>query len=119
MPSDEKRLAEVLRHIRIIKAGTYPAIVGRDGNYRILDRPWADLAEPAKLAVLMDAPNWEGVTNRDMAHILLSEIDPGKITDAQRNRLIDLATVPPDYQNLLAQKAGAAAVRRPEKEPER
>jgi|SRR5579884_1371563 len=91
MPSDQKRLHEVFEHIRWIKTGDYPAIVGRDEQYRIIERPWQDLAEPSKLAILQDAVNWSGITNRDRAHILLSEIDPGKIPDAQRNRLIDMA----------------------------
>jgi hypothetical protein len=86
MPSDEKRLKEAFQHILRIKEGTYPAVIGRDDQYRIEERPWADMPERSKLAVLQDAVNWEGVTNRDQAHILLSEIDPGKISDAQRNR---------------------------------
>ncbi len=50
------------------------------------------MPEPSKLAILQDAVDWTGISNRDQAHILLSAIDPGQITDAQRNRLIDLAT---------------------------
>jgi len=92
MPSDEKRLQEAFRHIARIKDGTYPAVIGRDEKYRIEERPWDDMPDRSKLAILTDAVNWEGVTNRDQAHILLSEIDPGKISDAQRNRLIDMAT---------------------------
>ncbi len=92
MPSDEKRLKEAFQHIMRIKEGTYPAVVGQDKDYRIEERPWADMPERSKLAVLQDAVNWEGVTNRDQAHILLSEIDPGKISDAQRNQLIEAAT---------------------------
>lgn len=94
MASDQKRLNEVFRHIERIKAGDYPVIVGRadELSYRIVERPWKELAEPSKLAILQDAVDWSGITNRDMATILLSEIDPGKITDAQRTRLIDAAT---------------------------
>jgi hypothetical protein len=91
MPSGEVRLSEVLSHIRRIKTGDYPAIVGNGDDYRIVERPWAEIAEPGKLAILKDAVDWSGITNRDQAHILLSEIDPGKIPDAERNRLIDMA----------------------------
>src|SRR4051794_37273235 len=58
MPSDQKRLSEVLRHIKEIKAGDYPAIVGRDDQYRIVDRPWKEVAEPSKLAILQDSVDW-------------------------------------------------------------
>jgi hypothetical protein len=91
MTSDSKRVNEVMQHIRRIKAGNYPAVVGRDGQYRIVERPFADLGEPAKLAILQDAVDWSGVSNRDRGSILLSVIDPGKITDAQRRQLIDMA----------------------------
>jgi hypothetical protein len=101
MPSDQKRLNEVLQHIERIKTGTYPAVVGRDDNYRIVERPWQQLAEPAKLAVLQGSVDWSGVTNRDQAHILLSEVDPGKITDTQRTKLIEMATAEKSYQELL------------------
>jgi polysaccharide deacetylase 2 family uncharacterized protein YibQ len=102
MPSDQKRLHEVNEHIRRIKTGDYPAIVGRDDQYRIVERPWDDLAEPSKLAILQDAVDWSGITNRDRAHILLAEIDPGKIPDAQRNRLIDMAQAKPSLREILA-----------------
>lgn len=92
MPSDRKRLREAFSHIERIKEGTYPAVVGRDNNYRIEERPWQDMPERSKLAILQDAVDWEGITNRDQAHILLSIIDPGKISDTQRRSLIDAAT---------------------------
>src|SRR5579884_2570014 len=91
MPSNQKRLHEVMRHIDRIKIGDYPAIVGSRDDYRIVERPWAEIAEPSKLAILKDAVDWSGITNRDQAHILLSEIDIGKIADAERNRLIEMA----------------------------
>jgi hypothetical protein len=91
MPSNERRLHEAMRHIDRIKAGDYPAIVGNRDDYRIVERPWAEIAEPSKLAILKDAVDWSEITNRDQAHILLSQIDPGKIPDAERNRLIDTA----------------------------
>src|SRR5437899_252186 len=105
MPSDQKRLREVYQHIHQIKAGDYPAIVGRDNQYRIVERPWQDMAEPSKLAILQDSVDWSGITNRDQAHILLAEIDPGKITDAQRNRLIDMAEVKPRLRDILEGKS--------------
>lgn len=101
MPSDQKRLLEVYQHIRRIKTGDYPAIVGRDDQYRIVERPWQDLAEPSKLAVLQDAVNWSGITNHDRAHILLAEIDPGKIPDDERNRLIEMAQPKPSLSVIL------------------
>ena len=91
MPSDQIRLSEVMSHIRRIKASDYPAIVGNGGDYRIVERPWRDMPETSKLAMLKDAVDWSGVTNRDQAHILLSEIDPHKIPDGERNRLIGMA----------------------------
>lgn len=106
MASDQKRLNEVFRHIERIKAGDYPAIVGRDNDYRIVERPWHLLAEQSKLAVLLDAVNWSGITNRDQAHILLAEIDPGKIADAQRNWLIDMAEAKPTLGDILKGDAG-------------
>src|SRR3954451_16523622 len=92
MPSDEKRLQEAFRHIMRIKEGTYPAVIGRDDKYRIEERPWQEMPERSKLAILQDAVDWSGVSNRDQGHLLLSEIDPGKISDAQCNQLIDMAT---------------------------
>ena len=91
MPSDEKRLKEAFRHIMSIKEGTYPAVVGRDEDYRIEERPWPEMPERSKLAILQDAVDWSGVTNRDQANILLTQIDPGKISDAQRRGLIEAA----------------------------
>jgi hypothetical protein len=91
MPSDQVRLSEVMSHVRRIKASDYPAIIGTAGDYRIIERPWAEMPETSKLAILKDAVDWSGVTNRDQAHILLSEIDLGKIPDAERNRLIGMA----------------------------
>jgi hypothetical protein len=92
MPSDQDRLRQAFDHIQRIKSANYPAIVGRDDDYQIADRPWSDMPERSKLAILQDAVDWSGITNRDQAHIILSEIDPGKLPDPQRNRLIDAAT---------------------------
>jgi hypothetical protein len=109
--SDPRRVQQVCRHIRVIKAGTYPQIVGspddRDGGYRIVERLWQDVPEASKLAILQDAVDWSGITNRDQAHILLTEIDPGRITDAQRGRLIEMAAE--TYQEMLEGKSMATA----------
>lgn len=101
MPSNQKRLQEVMSHIRRIKAGDYPAIVGTEGAYRIVERPWQEIPETSKLAILQDAVNWSGVSNRDQAHILLSEINLGKIADAERNRLIGMAQDRPTRKDIL------------------
>ncbi len=107
MASDRKRLDQVSQHIRRIKSSDYPIIQGNglDGGYRIVERPWRDLPERSKLAILQDAVDWSGISNKDQAHILLSEVDPGKITDAQRNRLIDRAAATSSYQEILRDAA--------------
>ncbi|QEH36601.1 hypothetical protein OJF2_51850 [Aquisphaera giovannonii] len=92
MPSDQDRLRDVFKSIDQIKATEYPTIVGSEKGYRIVERPWKDMPEPSKLALLQDQVDWSGVSNRDRATILLGQIDVGKITDVQRNRLIDAAT---------------------------
>jgi hypothetical protein len=118
MRSNPERLRIAMQHIQRIKAGDYPAIVGRDEQYRIVERPFKDLAEPSKLAILHDAVDWRGVSNRDQAHILLNEIDPGKVTDAQRNRLIDMAAVPGVDEHLDAIKAQSTQAHAPGRGPE-
>ncbi|HZZ20077.1 MAG TPA: hypothetical protein VFE25_11935 [Opitutaceae bacterium] len=94
MPSDQKRLQQALAHIERIKDSKFPAIVGDAKEYRIVDRPWRDMVEDAKLTILQDSVDWSGVSNRDQAHILLGEVDPGKISDFHRNRLIAMAVEP-------------------------
>jgi hypothetical protein len=84
------------------------------GNYRIVDRPWQELPEPSKLAILQDAVDWSGVSNRDQATILLSEIDPGKITDAQRARLIDTAAAESPYQEMLRAASARGGIQKDE-----
>ena len=106
MASDQRRLHEVMNHIRRIKAGDYPAIVGTEGAYRIVERPWQEIPEASKLAILQDAVNWSGVSNRDQAHILLSEIDLGKIADSERNRLIGMAQERPTLKDILEIRFG-------------
>lgn len=112
MPSNPKRVDEVCRHIDRIKAGDYPAIAGRDADYRIVERPWRDLPETSKLAILNNAVDWSGITNRDKAHILLSEIDPAKIADVQRNQLVGMAEGRPTLSDILAGKWNVVAQER-------
>ena len=111
MASDQKRLNQVFRHIERIKASDYAVIVGSQAAYRIVERPFQELPEPSKLAILQDAVDWSGVTNRDQATILLSEIDPGKITDAQRSRLIDTAAQSP-YKEMLQEASARGGIER-------
>jgi len=115
MASDLKRLDEVYRHIRLIRSGEYPVIQGNaagpGGGYRIVDRPFQDLPEPNKLSILQDAVDWSGITNRDQAHILLAEIDPGLITDAQRRRLIEAAVATPSVLEMLREAASRSGGR--------
>jgi hypothetical protein len=117
--SDQDRLQQVYRQIRQIKAAEYPAIVGRDSQYQIVERPWQDMPEASKLAILQDAVDWSGITNRDQAHILLAEIDPGKITDSQRNRLIDMATVKLTLKDILEGKSSVADAREQDRDKDR
>ena len=105
MASDPKCVKQALQHIQRIKAGDYPVVTGTADDYRIIDRPWKDLAEPSKLAILQDAVDWTGITNQDQSMILLSQIDPGKITDAQRTRLIDMAVGQDSYEAMLREAA--------------
>lgn len=91
MASGPKRLLQVLGHVEQIKAGSYPVVVGQPGAYRIDNRPWGEIQDKSKLVILQGAVDWSGISNRDQGHILLSQVDPGKITDAQRNGLIDMA----------------------------
>jgi hypothetical protein len=111
MASDQKRLNEVFRHIERIKASDYAVIIGSHDAYRIVDRPFQELPESSKLAILQDAVDWSGVTNRDQAVILLSEIDLGKITDAQRSRLIDTAAQSP-YKEMLQEASARGGTQR-------
>ena len=113
--SDPKRLGEVSRRISRIKEAQHPVVVGRDAPLRIEERPWKEVPEPSKLAILKDAIDWSGISNRDQGHILLSEVDPGRISDAQRNRLIDMATAGdvrgvPDGDGELLSPAGMNAL---------
>ncbi len=95
MPSDPKRVEQVFTHIGFIRDGTYPRVVevndARRGQYVIQDRPWAEIPEPAKLAILQDAVNWEGITEKDRANILLASVDPGQLEPLDRQLLIRMA----------------------------
>jgi hypothetical protein len=106
MASDPKRVQQVMQHIRLITAGDYPQVQSDDPNgpFRIVERPWKEIPEPSKLAILQDAVDWTSISNRDRAHILLGQIDPGQISDAQRRQLIDMAAVkePPQEDQAAA-----------------
>jgi len=119
MPSNQKRLDETCEHIRRIKSGNYPAIIGRDNLYRIVERPWQELTDVSKLAILRDAVDWSGITNRDQAHILLAEIDPGKIPDDQRHRLIDMAQAKHTLRDILESSFGRTAATEPSRDMDR
>lgn len=111
MASDPKRLQEVYKQIAAIKAASHPRVVSEGERYEIVERPWREVREPSKLAILQDAVDWSGVTNRDRGHILLGEIDVGKVTDSQRIRLIEMATDRSDYEKMLGRAAQAGAGR--------
>jgi hypothetical protein len=106
--SDPKRIDEALRHVEQIKGGTYPVVVGNPGRYQIDERPWADMPDRNKLAILRGAVDWTGITNRDQAHVLLSEIDPGKIGDKERNRLVDMALDRGNQADYARERSGFA-----------
>ena len=93
------RLAEVRRQIRALKAAEHPVVrlVYPEGphEHKVAYRPWTDVPEPAKLALLQDLVNWQGISNRDMAHLLLGELDVGKLSAGQRDMLIRLAEPEP------------------------
>jgi len=108
-----------LLHIERIKDGSYPMVVEQERSHRIEERPWAEMPEPSKLAILQDAVDWTGVSNRDQGHILLSEVDPGKISDAQRNRLINMAVEEDGYDKLLEEKADGGKKRDKARDKER
>jgi len=94
--SDPKRLLHVMGAIRALKDGRYPvarelAGVGKLSIVKLDERPWKDLPEPGKLAMLKDRIDWSGVTNRDQAYILLQELNVNALTDEQRIQLIHQA----------------------------
>ncbi len=99
MESDPERLAEVRQQIRALKLAEHPVmrLVYPEGpvEHKIAWRSWADVAEASKLALLQDAVDWSGVSNRDMAHMLLGELDVGKLSAGQRDLLIRLAEPEP------------------------
>lgn len=57
--------------------------------------------------------------NRDQATVLLSEIDPGKITDAQRTSLIDAAVGEGAFENQLRDAASRGGSGNRDREMER
>jgi hypothetical protein len=102
--SDPERLAEVRKQIRAIKLAEHPVVrlVYPEGpvEHKIAGRRWADVPEAGKLALLQDAVDWSGVTNRDMATLLLSELDVGKLSAGQRDLLIRLAEPEPGHGRM-------------------
>lgn len=97
--SDPERLADVRRQIRALKEAEHPVVrlVAPDGpaEHKVAWQRWSQVPEPGKLSMLQDLVTWSGVTNRDMAHMLLGELDVGKLTRGQRDMLIRLAEPEP------------------------
>lgn len=92
--SDPKRMVQVMAQIAQVKDKLHPlvrAVEGtRDRMHEIVPRAWKDVPESGKLAMLNDL-DWEGITNRDRAHLMLRELDVGKLSDHERNWLIETA----------------------------
>ena len=83
-------------------------------------RRWADVPEAGKLSMLQDLVSWEGVTNRDMAHILLGEVDVGKLSSGQHDLLIRLAEPEPARGTMsLEELKRVASGRQPGQEKDR
>ncbi len=93
--SDPERLAEVRQQIRALKLAEHPVVrlVSPVGpiEHKVAWRRWADVPESAKASMLIDLIDWSGISNRDMGHIMLHELDVGKLTAGQRDFLIRLA----------------------------
>lgn len=104
--SDPDRLAEVRRQIRDMKEKDHSVIRFADPDVPIVHefkwRKWAEIPEGSKLAMLQDLCCWKGITNRDMATILLIELDVGKLSTGQRDMLIRLAA--PEQQGKRSLK---------------
>lgn len=98
-----ERLAEVRQQIRALKTAEHPVVrlVFPEGphEHKLAYRPWADVPEPAKLSMLQDLVDWRGISNREMAHLLLGELDVGKLSAGQRDLLIRLAEPEPAMRN--------------------
>jgi hypothetical protein len=97
--SDPRQLNKALAQIRALKSAEHPVVrlVHPEGSslHTVAWRRWADVSESSKLSMLQDLVSWEGITNRDMAHILLGELDVGKLSPGQRDLLIRLAEPEP------------------------
>lgn len=97
--SDRKQLNKALAQIRALKAAEHPVVrlvhPEWPSPHMVAWRRWADVPEAGKLSMLQDLIDWQGVTNRDMAHILLGELDVGKLSSGQRDLLIRLAEPEP------------------------
>ena len=83
--------ARAVLQIEGIKQKEHPVVRPSEDNGRVFEmksRPWGEVPEPAKLEYLSDMVDWTGVSDRDRAHILLKEVDVGKLSGGQRDRLI-------------------------------
>lgn len=102
--SDLERLAEVRKQIRALKEAEHPVVrqVSPDGpvEHKVAWQRWSQIPEPGKLSMLQDLVDWSGITNRDMAHMLLGELDVGKLSTGQRDMLIRLAEPEPAREKV-------------------
>jgi len=98
--SDPKAYMLARLAIDRLKAARHPVArtvfeLGTFGVVKFDTRDWGDVPERSKLAMLKDLVNWEGVSDRDMAMLLLHELDVGKLTPAERGWLISTAEPDP------------------------
>jgi len=110
-PSDPQRMDQVYRDIHRVRTDYYswflPSHDRREGPFLVADRPWQDVPEPSKLIILQDTIDWSGISSKVQARILLAEIDPAKLADAQRHRLITMAGLK-EPDSLIGQARAAA-----------
>jgi hypothetical protein len=98
--SDPKKYLLAMLDVQRLKGAQHSYMrtvfeLGPFGVTRLDTRPWSEVPESSKLAMLKDLVNWEGVTNRDMAMILLRELDVGKLSQDERGALISMAEPEP------------------------
>jgi hypothetical protein len=97
---DPKRIEQLYRDIHRLRTEYYTRHVRASGQEEAptltIDVPWQELPEPGKLLLLQNAIDWSGIGSRVQGRILLSELDPGKLSDAQRQHLMAMAKVEPD-----------------------
>jgi hypothetical protein len=101
MPESDPRAYLLARlSINRLKTAQHPIArtvfeLGSYGMVKFGSRKWNEVPESSKLAMLKDLVCWEGVTDRDMAMLLLHELDVGKLTQAERGWLISTAEPDP------------------------